>query len=65
MGKSTLIKQSIKQNYQPEDRRVLYFSADTVDFSTRTLVGLAEEFYINGGELLVIDKNNAPVRKKS
>lgn len=56
VGKSTLIKQHIKQNYKQGDRRVLYCSADTVDFSTRTLVGLAEEFHVNGGELLVIDE---------
>ena len=56
VGKSTLIKQHIKQNYQPGDRRVLYCSADTIDFSTRTLVELAEEFHIHGGELLVIDE---------
>jgi predicted AAA+ superfamily ATPase len=35
---------------------MLYCSADTVDFSTRTLVELAEEFSIRGGELLVIDE---------
>ena len=56
VGKSTLIKQHIKQHFQPGDRRVLYCSADTVDFSTRTLVGLAEEFHIHGGELLVVDE---------
>lgn len=56
VGKSTLIKQYIKQNYKPGDRRVLYCSADTVDFSTRTLVELAEEFTLRGGELLAIDK---------
>lgn len=56
VGKSTLIKQHIKQNYQPGDRSVLYCSADTVDFSTKTLVGLAEEFHIHGGELLVVDE---------
>lgn len=56
VGKSTLIRQYLKQNYKPVDRRVLYCSADTVDFSTRTLVGLAEEFVIRGGELLVIDE---------
>jgi predicted AAA+ superfamily ATPase len=56
VGKSTLIKQYLKQHYQPGDRRVLYCSADTVDFSMRTLVGLAEEFVIRGGELLVIDE---------
>ena len=56
VGKSTLIKQYIKQNYEPGDRRVLYCSADTVDFSTRTLVELAEEFTVRGGELLSIDE---------
>ena len=56
VGKSTLIKQHIKKNYEPGDRRVLYCSADTVDFATRTLVGLAEDFYIHGGELLAIDE---------
>ena len=56
VGKSTLIKQHLRQNYELGDRRVLYCSADTVDFSMRTLVGLAEEFVINNGELLVIDE---------
>lgn len=56
VGKSTLIKQYIKMNYAPTDRRVLYCSADTVDFSTRTLVELADEFVVRGGELLVIDE---------
>ena len=56
VGKSTLIKQHLRQSFQAGDRSVLYCSADTVDFSTRTLVGLAEEFVIHGGELLVIDE---------
>ena len=56
VGKSTLIKQYLKQHFEPGDRRMLYCSADTVDFSTRTLVELAEEFTIGGGELLVIDE---------
>ena len=56
VGKSTLIKQYLKQNYRPGDRRILYCSADTVDFSMRTLVGLAEDFSIRGGELLAIDE---------
>ncbi len=56
VGKSTLIKQYLKLNCQAGDRRVLYCSADTVDFSTRTLMELAEEFVIQGGELLAIDE---------
>lgn len=56
VGKSTLIRQYLKQNFELGDRRILYCSADTVDFSMRTIVGLAEEFVIRGGELLVIDE---------
>ena len=56
VGKSTLIKQYLKENYRLGDRHILYCSADTVDFSMRTLVGLAEEFSIRGGELLAIDE---------
>ncbi len=56
VGKSTLLKQYIKLNYQPGDRKVLYCSADTIDFSRRTLVDLAGEFVMNGGERLIIDK---------
>lgn len=55
VGKSTLLRQYIKKNYPIGDRRALYCSADSVDFSTRSLVELAEEFFINGGELLVVD----------
>ena len=56
VGKSTLLKQFIKLNYQPGDRKVRYCSADTIDFSRRTLVDLAGEFVMNGGERLVIDE---------
>ena len=56
VGKSTLLKQFVKQNYQPGDRKVLYCSADTIDFSRRTLVDLAGEFVMNGGERLIIDE---------
>lgn len=56
VGKSTLLRQYIKKNYPIGDRRALYCSADSVDFSTRSLVELAEEFFINGGELLVVDE---------
>lgn len=34
----------------------IYCSADTVDFFLRTLVGLAEDFVMHGGELLAIDE---------
>ena len=56
VGKSTLLRQYIKRNYRIGDRKALYCSADSVDFSTRTLVELAEQFSINGGELLIVDE---------
>ncbi len=56
VGKSTLLRQYLKQHFDLGDHRALYCSADTVDFSMRTLVGLAEEFVMRGGELLVIDE---------
>jgi predicted AAA+ superfamily ATPase len=56
VGKSTLIRQYMKLHYALGDRRALYCSADTVDFSMRTLESLAEQFVMCGGELLVIDE---------
>lgn len=56
VGKSTLLKQFVKLNYQTGDRSVLYCSADTVDMSRRTLVDLADEFVMNGGKRLIIDE---------
>ena len=56
VGKSTLLRQYIKRNYRIGARKALYCSADSVDFSTRTLVELAEQFSINGGELLIVDE---------
>ena len=56
VGKSTLLKQFVKQNYAAGDRHVLYCSADFVEFSRRTLVDLAGEFVMNGGERLLIDE---------
>ena len=56
VGKSTLLKQFVKLNYEAGDRKVLYCSADTIDFSRRTLVDLADEFVMKGGERLIIDE---------
>jgi len=56
VGKSTLLKQFIKMHYEPGDRKALYCSADTIDFSRRSLVDLAGEFVMNGGERLFIDE---------
>ncbi|MBP5457768.1 MAG: ATP-binding protein [Paludibacteraceae bacterium] len=56
VGKSTLMLQYIKKNYSPNDRHVLYCSADTSYFSTHTLVEVADRFVKMGGVQLFIDE---------
>lgn len=56
VGKSTLLRQYIKRNYPAGSRKVLYCTMDSVYFSNHSLEALAENFYRNGGELLVLDE---------
>jgi predicted AAA+ superfamily ATPase len=56
VGKSTLMQQYIKQHFPAGDRHVLYCSADTNYFSTHTLLDLAENFVMMGGQWLFIDE---------
>lgn len=56
VGKSTLMQQYIRKNYSPDDRHVLYCSADTSYFSTNTLVEVADRFVKLGGKHLFIDE---------
>ena len=56
VGKSTLMQQYIKQHFPAGDRHVLYCSADTNYFSTHTLLNLAENFVMMGGQWLFIDE---------
>ncbi|MBQ0080721.1 MAG: ATP-binding protein [Alistipes sp.] len=56
VGKSTMMKQYIKQNYSPDDRHVLYCSADTSYFTTHTLEEVADKFVMLGGTHLFIDE---------
>ena len=44
VGKSTLLLQYIKKNFEADDRHVLYCSADTNYFATHTIVDLAKSF---------------------
>ena len=55
IGKTTLILQYIKTNYQANNK-VLYVSLDDLYFSENKLYNLADEFYKRGGELLAIDE---------
>lgn len=56
VGKSTLLKQYIKQNFADGDRHVLYCSADTNYFATHSLVDVAMRFHKLGGKLIIIDE---------
>ncbi len=56
VGKSTLIRQYIKQNYAPGSTEALYCSLDWVYFSQHSIIETAEQFYKLGGKLLVLDE---------
>ena len=56
VGKSTLLLQRIKMQFEEGDRRALYCSADTGYFSTHTLVDTASMFVKLGGTHLFIDE---------
>ena len=49
VGKSTLMRQYVKLNFEPYDRSVLYCSLDSVYFSTHTVIELAEGFVAGVG----------------
>lgn len=56
VGKSTLLLQYIKSNFEPGDRHVLYTSADSSYFSTHSILELADKFHMKGGKYLFIDE---------
>lgn len=56
VGKTTLMLQYIKLNYKRGDRSVLYCTLDSIYFSTHSLLGMADEFYKNGGRHLFLDE---------
>lgn len=56
VGKSTMMKQYIKQHYSPDDRHVLYCSADTSYFTNHTIEEVADKFVMLGGTHLFIDE---------
>lgn len=55
-GKTTLLLQHIKLNYQSLSGEVLYASLDSLWFSTHSLVYLADEFAKQGGKVLYLDE---------
>jgi len=55
-GKTTMLLQHIKSNYQSLSGEVLYASLDSLWFSTHSLVYLADEFAKQGGKALYLDE---------
>lgn len=56
VGKSTMLRQYIKLNYEPGSEEVLYCSMDWVYFGQHSMLEVAERFYKHGGRLLVFDE---------
>jgi hypothetical protein len=56
VGKTTLIFQHIKKNYDINSSEVLYASLDNLWFSNHSLLELADEFHKNGGKALFLDE---------
>lgn len=55
VGKTTLLLQYIRLNYQP-DKRVLYISLDNLYFLENNLYDLVSDFYKKGGEFIAVDE---------
>jgi len=55
VGKTTLLLQYIKQNYELGNT-ALYVSLDDMYFAENSLYDLANSFYKKGGELLAVDE---------
>lgn len=55
-GKTTMLLQYIKLNYQPYSAEVLYASLDNLWFATHSLLYLADEFAKQGGKFLYLDE---------
>ncbi|MFO7878684.1 MAG: AAA family ATPase [Bacteroidales bacterium] len=55
VGKTTLILQHIKQEYESYEK-VLYVSLDDLYFTENRLYDLASKFYLQGGRLLALDE---------
>lgn len=56
VGKTTLMLQYIKLNYQSGSREVLYCTLDSIYFSNHTLLDFIDKFYIQGGKRLFLDE---------
>ena len=56
VGKSTIIRQYIKQHYPTDDQSALYCSLDANYFVEHSILDLVEQFYRIGGKHLFLDE---------
>ncbi len=56
VGKSTLLRQYIRQHFEDGSEEALYCSLDWVYFSQHTMLEVAGQFYKRGGKLLIFDE---------
>lgn len=56
VGKTTLMRQYIKQHYGVDAGKALYCMMDSMYFTNHSLLDLAEQFHIMGGKHLFLDE---------
>ena len=56
VGKTTLIRQYIKQKYGSNPGKALYCVLDSMYFTNHTLLDLADHFHLMGGKHLLLDE---------
>ena len=56
VGKSTLLRQYVKQHFPAGSEEVLYCTLDSVYFSSHSILEVAERFHQHGGRLLILDE---------
>lgn len=56
VGKTTLMRQYIRRTYGINAGKALYCVADSIYFTTHSLLDLAERFYLMGGQHLFLDE---------
>ena len=56
VGKTTFLLQYAQENYSPDDHQCLYINTNNFYIQNTGITAFAEEFYHNGGKVLLIDQ---------
>lgn len=56
VGKSTLLRQYVKQRFPAGSEEALYCTLDSVYFASSSILKVAEQFHQHGGRLLILDE---------